>query len=124
MLQLTITPTAVLSTSKKNAVTPVYVFDKDAKRDAPKVQALDKENNLPVWKVNVQIEDGDNVDDLVLKIPAKDAPVFAKNTDYRVAEGVLIVTAYVNSSTNQQAYSGTLRGTLVPVNGRPIKQGE
>jgi hypothetical protein len=76
-----------------------------------KGQKKDEASGLPVWSVNTEMIQGEEVEAVSLKIVSALAPELSARTEYK-AKGVLTLSPYVNSNNNRSAVSLTLTGTL------------
>ncbi|RJS47451.1 plasmid replication, integration and excision activator [Nocardioides cavernaquae] len=92
-----------------DAFEPVADFDAPARPDGSKAQAVDKENGLPVWQINVIDADpyaGKKEKTVSVKVAAKVQPVPPENksgTPFTLVEfSGLTLTAWIDDSNKER----------------------
>lgn len=107
-------------------VSPVFVFDEKAPRDAPKIQERDKDSGLPLWQVDVMDFDPEAKErtfrvKLAAEVqPVPPAAVAGLPVRPVVLEGLALAT-YVKKSGDKYykvAYSLKATGLAAPKPGR------
>lgn len=101
-------------TSSKPEISPVFGFE-DGKRLTD--QARDKETNLPLWSVIVELVQGENSEQgKKIKVASADAPTLNPRTEYKVS-GSLFATPYVPNGGRNAEISYLMVGAFTSTSG-------